>query len=532
MADRVGQQLGNYRLLRLLGEGGFAEVYLGEQVYLKTRAAIKVLHTRLAQAELESFLSEARTIAGLKHPYIVRVLDFGVEGTTPFLVMDYAPGGTLREHIPKGGRLPLASILPVVRQIADALQYAHDQRLIHRDIKPENMLLDERNQVVLSDFGIATIVQSSHYQHTEGVAGTAAYMAPEQLRGKPRPASDQYSLGIVIYEWLTGARPFQGSFAEIASQHLFEPPPPLREKLPTISPAVEQVVLRALAKDPRERFASVQDFAAAFEQASKMVPPLHPSAPITTAPGSALSGPVQQTSQPQPSRQFAPLRMTPPRPADASTLRRTPPPPAPPLQPTVPAAAPPVFSSMPTKTQAQSSGPMMPPPNFSGGLYGPAAPPAPLPAQPRAKQPWGKWLLVGVLVLVLVSGGLLGLRLAGKGSLGLLGRNSGGSTPATTPTRPALGTIKEFIVPTAKSGLGGITAGPDGNLWFTEEGTIQNGKFIGGNQIGRITPSGIITEFALPTANSGPTGITAGPDGNLWFTEFNGNKIGWISPGP
>jgi serine/threonine protein kinase len=142
--DRVGQQLGNYRLIKRLGEGGFAEVYQGEHLYLKTQAAIKVLHTRLAEDDMESFVSEAQTIARLKHPHIVRVLEFGVEGSTPFLVMDYAPNGTLRQRHRKGTVLALTVILPYVNQVAEALHYAHDQKLVHRDVKPENMLIGER----------------------------------------------------------------------------------------------------------------------------------------------------------------------------------------------------------------------------------------------------------------------------------------------------------------------------------------------------------------------------------------------------
>src|SRR5205814_6906641 len=131
--------------IRLLGRGGFAEVYLGEHLYLKTKAAIKVMHTEVAKDELQSFLNEARTIARLVHPHIVRVLEFGVEGNTPFLVMDYAVNGTLRQRHPKGTRIPLATISDYVKQITDALQFAHDEKLIHRDIKPENMLLGRRN---------------------------------------------------------------------------------------------------------------------------------------------------------------------------------------------------------------------------------------------------------------------------------------------------------------------------------------------------------------------------------------------------
>ncbi|QBD76538.1 serine/threonine protein kinase [Ktedonosporobacter rubrisoli] len=166
MTHRAGQQLGNYRLTHLLGEGGFAEVYLGEHLHLGTQAAIKVLHTQLTSDDIESFRAEARTIAHLIHPHIVRVLEFGVEGKTPYLVMDYASGGTLRKLHPKGTRIPLAPVVSYVKQVADALQCAHDEKLIHRDVKPENMLLGRRNEVLLSDFGIALVAQSSRYQST------------------------------------------------------------------------------------------------------------------------------------------------------------------------------------------------------------------------------------------------------------------------------------------------------------------------------------------------------------------------------
>src|SRR5713226_1337598 len=243
MGDHVGEQLGNYHLLRLLGRGGFAEVYLGEHLYLQNRAAVKVLHTRLSEEEAARFVTEARTLARLSHPHIVRVLDFALHEGIPFLVMEYAPGGTLRTRHPAGTRLPLDTIVSYVSQVAGALQYAHDQQLIHRDVKPENMLLGEHGEVLLSDFGIALVAQSSRYQSTQEMAGTMAYMAPEQIQGKPRPASDQYSLGIVVYEWLTGDRPFHGSAIEIVTQHLAIPPPPLREKVPTLARDVDQIVL-------------------------------------------------------------------------------------------------------------------------------------------------------------------------------------------------------------------------------------------------------------------------------------------------
>ena len=271
MADRIDQQLSNYRLVSLLGQGGYAEVYLGQHVRLNQQAAIKVLHAHLTQAEAEHFQQEAQTIATLVHPGIVRVFDYDVQDGVPFLVIDYAPNGTLRHRYPKGSLVPLPVIVSAVKQVADALQYAHEQKFIHRDVKPENMLLGRRQEVLLSDFGIATIAHSTSSLNVsaQGTSGTLAYMAPEQIEGHPRPASDQYALGVVVYEWLCGERPFDGSVSEVMAQHLSMPPPSLRERMPATPSEVEQVVLRALAKDPKARFASVAEFATALEQASQ-----------------------------------------------------------------------------------------------------------------------------------------------------------------------------------------------------------------------------------------------------------------------
>src|SRR6266487_1080320 len=267
MVDRVDQRLGNYRLLRLLGQGGFAQVYLGEHLRLGTQAAIKMLFTHLPDEEVGHFLAEARTLARLEHPHIIRILDFDIEQDIPFLVMSYAPNGTLRQRYPKGMRPPLDIILTYLKQAAGALECAHNARLVHRDIKPENMLLDRYDYMLLSDFGIAVMAHSTRSQSTQEITGTVSYMAPEQIQGKPRPASDQYALGVVAYEWLCGCLPFHGTTAEITTQHLHVKPPPLHEHVPGIPTAIEAVVLKALEKDPHQRFASVQQFATAFEQA-------------------------------------------------------------------------------------------------------------------------------------------------------------------------------------------------------------------------------------------------------------------------
>ena len=265
MDDPIGQ-LGNYRILSLLGQGSFADVYLGEHVHLHTQAAIKVLRVRLVESNIQSFLNEARTIAHLVHPYIIRVLNFGVEANTPFLVMDCAPQGTFRQRFLHGKPLPPMPLFPYIKQAASALQYAHDKKLIHRDVKPENMLLGPNEEVLLSDFGFA-VIQTSISRPSPETAGTASYMAPEQFQGKAQPASDQYSLAIVAYEWLAGVCPFQGTFMELASQHMVAPPPSLLQCVPGLSARVAQVVMTALAKEPEERFPSVHDFARALEHA-------------------------------------------------------------------------------------------------------------------------------------------------------------------------------------------------------------------------------------------------------------------------
>jgi serine/threonine protein kinase len=305
MANRVGQQLGKYHLTRLLGRGSFAEVYLGEHVNLRSEAAVKVLRAHLVDDDAREFLRESQITARLAHPHIVRILDYDVQEGVPFLVMDYAPNGTLRQRHLHATAVPLSTIVQYVKQVADALQYAHNQRLIHRDVKPENMLIGRHNEILLSDFGTVQVVLNTHMETNQKIVGTVAYMSPENLQGHAHYASDQYALGIVVYEWLTGERPFHGSLNELISQQLYLVPPPIHEKIPSITPALEEAIQRALAKDYRQRFASVQAFAAALEQAYNLssitflpsgtgyVPP-QPMIPVTPSP-SSFSQEISQT---------------------------------------------------------------------------------------------------------------------------------------------------------------------------------------------------------------------------------------------
>jgi peptide/nickel transport system substrate-binding protein len=414
MTDRIGQQLGSYHLVRLLGQGGYGEVYLGQHLRLNLQAAIKVLHTHLTDKEAEHFQQEAQTIATLAHASIVRVFDYDVQDGMPFLVMDYAPNGSLRNRHPTGKEVPLAQVVSYVKQVATALQYAHEHKVVHRDVKPENMLVGRNEEVLLSDFGIATVAHSTGSLSAEAAVGTIAYMAPEQIQGHPRPASDQYAIAVTVYEWLCGQRPFSGSFTELVTQHLWQPPPSLQERVPAISPAVEQVVLRALAKDSKERFATVAAFAAALEQASQeaalpagagspgllteAVPPASRAA-VPTELAISADAPHLPTAYATPQEQATDL---PPAPGHS-------------LAPTV--AATPLPAEMPS-------------------LPTPA-----LPVRRRRVTRSTAALLIGLAVLV-VAGGILG-SLSLLAHFGVIGSRSG----TTTPVRGGTWTVDYWIDP-------------------------------------------------------------------------------------
>ena len=282
---RIGQLCGNFWLVRPLGRGGFGTVYLGSHQYLGTQAAIKILHTRRLGTGREQFFAEARISAQLVHPHINRVLDFGINADgIPFLVMDYAPYGSLRALYPEGRTLSLNAVIDYAGQIADGLHYIHRRGLIHQDIKPENLLVGRNRQVQISDFGIAIAAHDARATTYSMIAGTPLYMAPEQMRGEPCFASDQYALAVVIYEWLCGTTPFRGSWSAIAGQHLqATPPPSLRAQGATIPRAVEDVIVQALAKEPEQRYSDVRAFAAALKQAAA-----RPARTIHTLPERAM----------------------------------------------------------------------------------------------------------------------------------------------------------------------------------------------------------------------------------------------------
>lgn len=317
-AQFMGRQFGSYRLMQLLGSGGQAEVYLGEHVHLLDKAAVKVFSTHIAQEDSRTFAREAHAFARLDHPHIVRVRDFGVEETLPYLVMDYAPQGSLRTRHPAGTQLSLEAVYEYVEQLAGALQYIHEQKLIHGNLKPANILLDRNGGLLLADFALTTIAQ--HSQARED-SDSIAYMAPEQLQGKPQPASDLYAFGVMIYEWLSGTRPFQGTFSEIVNQQLNTPPLSLRARRPDLPSDLEQVLTIALAREPSARFASVKAFATAFKVASgkpgrgTQIPvEAEGSAPASTAGETPIAPSGAYSTLPDPAGWSHPLPVFPPDP--------------------------------------------------------------------------------------------------------------------------------------------------------------------------------------------------------------------------
>ncbi|HWQ11186.1 MAG TPA: protein kinase [Roseiflexaceae bacterium] len=288
MSELVGRKLDKYELEELLGQGGMAAVYRSHHPQLDLPVAIKVLPHVLGQNTtlLARFQREARTIAALNHPGIVRIFDIDEADDVVYMVMELLPGGTLEQRIRAGG-LDRTWSADIIVQVAGALDYAHRHGVIHRDIKPSNILLNAEGRPILADFGIARLVRDAVEAPGGGdpgrdptltsvgmVLGTPAYMAPEQLAGQPVDArSDIYALGVVLYQLLTGRAPFTGDTMTVVSGHLTREPPPLREYVPDIPPLLEAVVLQTLAKNPEHRFKSAGVFATALRNAAEELEP-------------------------------------------------------------------------------------------------------------------------------------------------------------------------------------------------------------------------------------------------------------------
>jgi predicted Ser/Thr protein kinase len=285
---------GRYELLELVGSGGMSGVWKAHDRLLDRTVAIKILHEQFTDDEeyVERFRREARSVAQLSHPNIVTVIDRGEEEGRQYIVFEYVEGENLKQVVERSGRLPVRDALEMALQMGRALAFAHDRGLVHRDVKPQNVLINDDGQAKMTDFGIARSVDVQGVTITGTVLGTSEYIAPEQARGQRVDAlTDVYSLGVVLYELLTGGVPFQGeNFVAIALRHVNEPPPSVIERRPDVPPRVALAVERAMAKRPEDRFESMDEFVAELEEAVAEMDPSSEQAtmiarrPVTAAP--------------------------------------------------------------------------------------------------------------------------------------------------------------------------------------------------------------------------------------------------------
>ena len=259
-----GQKISDrYQIIKAIGEGGMANVYLAYDTILDRNVAVKVLRGDLAGDEkfVRRFQREALSASSLTHPNIVEVYDVGEDNGQYYIVMEYVEGRNLKDLVKKRGKLTISEVIDIMLQITDGMSVAHDSYIIHRDIKPQNIMILENGLVKIMDFGIAMAMNSTQLTQTNSVMGSVHYLPPEQANGKGATLqSDIYSMGIVMYELLTGSLPYRGDNAvEIALKHLKEPLPSIRASLPNIPQSIENIIIRATAKNPKNRYSDARE---------------------------------------------------------------------------------------------------------------------------------------------------------------------------------------------------------------------------------------------------------------------------------
>ncbi|MEK6252136.1 MAG: PASTA domain-containing protein [Actinomycetota bacterium] len=283
-----------YRVIGRIGSGGMADVWVAEDTHLQRKVALKVLHHRFAQDQefVQRFRREAEAVAGLQHPNVVGVFDRGAVNGTYYIAMEYLEGRSLKELIDAG--LTPAAAVALVRQILEAARFAHRHGIVHRDLKPQNVIVDSEGHATVTDFGIARAGVSEITQ-TGSVMGTAHYLSPEQAQGlEVTPSSDLYSIGVILYEALTGQVPFEGdSTVAVALKQVSQAPQRPSAVNPQVSPALDAVVMRALAKDPGQRFADAEGFIAALDAAERDPASAPPGSTATFAPLPPVEAPAE-----------------------------------------------------------------------------------------------------------------------------------------------------------------------------------------------------------------------------------------------
>jgi eukaryotic-like serine/threonine-protein kinase len=387
MPDLIGQRLGQYIILEQIGKGGMATVYKAEQTSLQRTVAVKVLPAYFAHDDTfrERFFQEARAVGNLNHPHILAVYDFGQTDELAYIVMEYVKGGTLGQTM--GRPLSMDYTARIIEQIGSALDYAHRNGVIHRDVKPGNIMLrDDGQTALLADFGLAKMAESKSALTRSGVGvGTPEYLSPEQGQGlKVDWRTDLYSLGVVMYEMLTGHIPFEAETPlAVIIKHISEPLPHARALNPSLPPAIDNVMLKALAKDPADRFQSGAEMASAIRQVAQ---------------DNALTVPSLPMSKPP-----------------ESLMRSTPPPPVP-------------ETGNVAALAGAHTAPFATPPAVGAATIGYSAPAGAATVQPAGAAG-------GRSMLPVLLGGLLLILLAAGGGFALF---ANGNTPAATPTAVAI----------------------------------------------------------------------------------------------
>lgn len=294
MATLTGTTLGKYQILERLGRGGMADVYKAHHTRLDRDVAIKVLHPHLIEGQdfLSRFEREAKAVASLKHPHIVQVFDFDSQDDLHYIVMELVGGGSLRSRFEElarvGARMPQTETVRILTDVALAIDFAHGRGMLHRDVKPANILLENDGDAFLSDFGIARILSDTQFTTTGALIGTPHYMSPEQGKGLPlTQATDLYSLGVVVYEMLTGRAPYDSDTPlGVIHKHIYEPLPSPRLTCPDLPPAAEDMLLKSLAKEPADRYPSAGEMLRALKDglasAEDMAVPRPAPAPQST----------------------------------------------------------------------------------------------------------------------------------------------------------------------------------------------------------------------------------------------------------